>query len=297
MQDVTKDRYKYIGGSDIPIIMGLSPFKTRWQLLQEKAQLAESDFQGNKYTEYGNIMEPKIREYINAEFGYSFTEDKFVSGNLRYHADGYDSEKATVLEIKTTSQTSDDVAGYKKYVVQLAFGMYMARAGNGELVIYKRPDTFDETLDKAVIQVISIDFDTAEPLINNEILPAVEKFSADLEQLRANPFLSEEQLQPKELQELSFAVVALEQELSAYKEIEKQYKDTKAALKEAMEKYNVKTWTTPNGAKITLVADGEDKMEMNFDEAKLKKEEPEIYNKYLSAKVKKGRQGFVRITI
>ena len=36
MQDVTKDRDKYIGGSDVPIIMGLSPFKTRWQLLREK---------------------------------------------------------------------------------------------------------------------------------------------------------------------------------------------------------------------------------------------------------------------
>ena len=31
--DVSEDRDKYIGGSDIPVILGLSPFKTRWQLL------------------------------------------------------------------------------------------------------------------------------------------------------------------------------------------------------------------------------------------------------------------------
>ena len=37
MQDVTKDRDKYVGGSDVPIIMGLSPFKTRFELAQEKA--------------------------------------------------------------------------------------------------------------------------------------------------------------------------------------------------------------------------------------------------------------------
>ena len=51
MQDVTKDRHKYIGGSDIPIIMGISDFKTRFDLLLEKAQLKEDDFEGNVYTE------------------------------------------------------------------------------------------------------------------------------------------------------------------------------------------------------------------------------------------------------
>ena len=29
MQNVTEDRNKYIGGSDIPVIMGISPFKKR----------------------------------------------------------------------------------------------------------------------------------------------------------------------------------------------------------------------------------------------------------------------------
>ena len=42
--DVTIDRDKYIGGSDIPIIMGISSFKTRWDLLLEKAGLKEDTF-------------------------------------------------------------------------------------------------------------------------------------------------------------------------------------------------------------------------------------------------------------
>ena len=63
MQDTVKqDRDKYIGGSDIPAIMGISQFKTRYQLLREKAGLEQDTFTGNKYTEYGNIMEPKIRK-------------------------------------------------------------------------------------------------------------------------------------------------------------------------------------------------------------------------------------------
>ena len=63
--DVTIDRDLYIGGSDVPVIMGISTFNTRWGLLQEKAGLKENTFNGTKYTEYGNVLEPKIRDYIN----------------------------------------------------------------------------------------------------------------------------------------------------------------------------------------------------------------------------------------
>ena len=67
MQAVTVDREKYIGGSDIPIIMEISPFKTRFDLLLEKAQLKENTFLGNEYTEFGNELEAKIRNYINIQ--------------------------------------------------------------------------------------------------------------------------------------------------------------------------------------------------------------------------------------
>ena len=62
MQETVKqDRDKYIGGSDIPVIMNLSPFKSRFDLLLEKAGYKEDTFEGNVYTEYGNKLEPKIR--------------------------------------------------------------------------------------------------------------------------------------------------------------------------------------------------------------------------------------------
>ena len=60
--DVTIDRFKWIGGSDIPAIMGISPFTTRFDLLLFKAELKENDFKGNEYTRYGQVMEPKIRD-------------------------------------------------------------------------------------------------------------------------------------------------------------------------------------------------------------------------------------------
>ena len=104
MQDtVTQERWKYIGGSDIPAIMGISRFKTRWQLLQEKAQIIEPDFKGNAYTEYGNTMEPKIREFVNSAYVRNFVEGMDIFVDLRFHYDGIDKQHMEILEIKTTS--------------------------------------------------------------------------------------------------------------------------------------------------------------------------------------------------
>ena len=123
--DVTIDRDKYIGGSDIPIIMGISPFRKRYDLLLEKAGLAESDFNGNIYTEYGDVLEPKIRDYINNKYGTNYKPSQIINGDLRANTDGLDD--SSVLEVKTTSQLHDSVDKYKVYLVQLLF--YMSENG------------------------------------------------------------------------------------------------------------------------------------------------------------------------
>ena len=116
--DVTLNRNRGLGGSDEAAIMELSPFKTRWQLLREKAGIEESTFTGNFYTRYGQEMEPKIRDYINKKYGYHFEPDyiNIERQDLEdyYHADGYDSDKMSVLEIKTTSDvvTEWDASDY-----------------------------------------------------------------------------------------------------------------------------------------------------------------------------------------
>ena len=115
MQDVKVDRNKYIGGSDIPAILGISPFRRRFDLLLIKADLLQNEFDGNEYTEYGNILEPQIRDYINATYNVNFREDKLINGDVRCHVDGYDG--ISILEIKTTSQVHDDVNDYKVYLI------------------------------------------------------------------------------------------------------------------------------------------------------------------------------------
>ena len=296
MQNVTVDRHKYIGGSDIPIIMGLSPFKTRFELLQEKAQIRENDFAGNEYTEYGNVMEDKIRQFINTEYGANFVEDKTIREDLRYHADGFDVSGRQLLEIKTTSQIYNDVENYKAYLSQLVFGLDIYSVEHGLLVVYERPDDFNTEFEKDRLHLYPINIKEWGGLVD-KIKTAVDSFRDDLKKIKADPFLTEEELQPAELVQFTDKIIVLEQELKSMKALEKQLKEVKQELKSAMEKRGIKKWTTNNGTQITLVADGEDKNVTVFDEAKFKAENEELYNFYQVGVKKKGRAGYVKITL
>ena len=310
MQDtVTKDRHKYIGGSDIPIIMGISSFKSRYDLLLEKAQLKDNDFKGNQYTEYGTLMEPKIRDYINDTYEVDFKEGKHIKSydrindnnipvNIRIHTDGETED--TILEIKTTSQIKDSLDHYKAYLVQLLFYMCVADKPNGALAIYERPEDLDTEFNKDNLIIYHIKAEDYKTLIE-EILNSVATFTEDLEKLKDNPFLTEEDLIPKDISGLANHIAQLEERLASYKKIETQIKDEKEQLRQAMIDNNVKSWETPNHIKVTLVADIPEKTETKevFNEDKLKEEQPEIYINYVETKevTKRGRKGFVKITL
>lgn len=296
MDTVRDERWRYIGGSDIPAIMGISPFKTRFQLLQEKARIVEPVFKGNEYTEYGNVMEPKIRDYVNETFNRNFAPDVLMNGVFRFNLDGLDKECCEVLEIKTTSQIHGKLEDYKVYLVQLLPYMRMAGAVEGYLAVYQRPDDFDETFNPLLLTVYEVHIDDYSDLLE-EIDTQVEMFKKDLKKLRENPFITEEELQPKEVVEYANKVLALEQQLESMKQLEKELKSAKAELKRLMQENGVKKWITPNGTKITLVPDGEDTIVSTFNEKKFAEEKPDIYAEYLEEKLKAGRSGYVRVTL
>ena len=295
MQDVKVERYKYIGGSDIPIIMGISKFKTRYDLLLEKAQLKEDDFDGNEYTEYGNVLEPKIRNYINSFYSMNFIEDKLIKDDVRCHFDGIDKDKKVILEIKTTSQIFENVEEYKVYLVQLLFYMMNANINEGMLAVYNRPDDFDESFDDDKLQIFTINVDNFKELCV-EIMEEVEQFRIDLKKLQDDPFTSEEDLINTSVVLLANKVIKLEQKLKLYDTVVKERDNVKQQLKEAMENYGIGGWQTPNGTKITLVEETPSKIVKKFNETKFKEENELLYNKYLEDKEQKGRAGYVRIT-
>lgn len=294
MQDVKIDRHKYIGGSDIPIIMGLSHFKDRFTLLLEKAGLKEIEQVNNPYVDYGNVMEPKIRQYINTLFQRNFKEDKLEKDDIRCHFDGID--KDMILEIKTSSQIYQDVNDYKVYLVQLLFYMMNAKIKDGMLVVYERPSDFSERFDSDRLQIFTIKLDDYKDLCV-EIMEAVEQFRIDLKKLKDNPFTTEEELINTNVVLLANKVIKLEERLKLYDEIVKERDELKQELKETMKNNNIKKWETPNGTKITLVEDMPNKIVKKFNEKLFREENELLYNKYLEDKEQKGKAGYVLITL
>lgn len=298
--DVSQDRDKYIGGSDIPAILGISKFTTRWQLLLQKAGLEERSFTGNRYTEYGHYIEPFIRDHINLVYNTNFVPNRVINGDIRYHADGFNGE--CVLEVKSTSDIYSTVDGYKVYLVQLLKGMEENQVEKGLLAVYERPEDLSRVFDAKRLQLFEISLDEHRNLldyVNREI----DRFRDDLSRLKENPLLSEQDFLPVSpgMITLTNKIVAFEKQLSAMKDIEQQLKDAKKQLFGEMLKHDVKSWILPNGTKVSRVDEvpGSTKTVTEFDSERFKTENPAMFGKYLRKVEKKmnGRSGYVRITI
>lgn len=304
MYDVTVDRDKYIGGSDIPAIFGISPFKSRWQLLLEKAEPSK-DRQSvvtSREIEYGNVMEPKIRAHINSNVSSiaTFYPDQKIDGDLRANVDGWDGY-GIILEIKTTSLIQKNVRNYKHYIIQLLFYMKVYGVEHGLLAVYRRPEDFNEEFDPHNLETHHIRLKDYEDWAE-EIDYQLERFRVDLERVKENPLLTEQDLQPNEVIKAAQWVMSVEAQLEFFKNIEEEHKAAKIELKKAMEKHGIKRWITNNGTKITLVPDGEETVSKELDLKALEADLPELFKDvedggYMKSKVKKGRAGHVRITL
>lgn len=296
--DVTIDRDKYVGGSDIAIIMGISTFKTRWELLLEKAGLKENEFTGNRFTEYGHNIEPKIRDYINRLYDTNFEPNQIINGEFRGNTDGFNGK--CVLEIKSTSCIYDNVDDYIIYLVQLIKYMEINNVEDGLLAVYERPEDLSLEFDVNRLSLYQIKAEKYEYLLE-KVNAEIDRFLADLARLKENPLLSEEDFQPNEIVALSNKVMVLEQRMAEFKAIQEEYDAMKQSLFEAMTKHDVKSWETFNGTKITRV-DGQaptTKTVTEFDSDTFGKEHPKLYKQYSKevTKTSKGRAGYVKITL
>lgn len=304
---VTKERWRYIGGSDCPAILGISPFVTRMEMLQYKAQIRENEFNGNAMTEYGNEMESKIRDYINDSRGYAFHEDKKILDDgtilpIRVHADGVDEEKETILEVKTTSRVFDDLKHYEAYISQMLLEMVVYDYRLGVLAVYERPADMDTEFDPERLSIYEIKFEDYHDLWER-LEKAIRDFRYDLQFLKKNPLAEEEEL-PSRNSLIEVGNKRLQAGENAVKVIDlvTHKKEYKALLDEAeqiflseMEKRGFKS-SVIDGAKITYVAKGEDTETMEFDKERFIKENPELAEKYMISKTRKGKKAYLKVT-
>lgn len=313
-KSVSEDRWKYLGGSDIPIIMELSPFKSRFDLLLEKAQYKEDDFSGNAFTDYGNKMEEKIRDFINETLipddEESLTEGKHIKKiptawgksmsnqmKIRAHTDG--ENESTILEVKTTSHIFKTIEENELYLVQLLFYMMSTGKKKGILAVYDRPDDLSETFEPERLHCFLINLDDFSDECA-KIIKAISKFLDDLAKVKANPFITEEELLPSLIPDITSRIIAFEQQLSHMKEMEKKIKAEKERLKDAMQAGGIKSWQSDNGYKIMLVEDTPEtvKQETSFNLEKFKEENPELADKYTETSnvIVPAKKGYVKIT-
>lgn len=109
-------RMNGIGGSDAPILLGLSPYKTAFRLWQEKVGEAEpDDLDGVELVQWGNILEAVVADEFARRSGLRLArvnktlrhpEHAFMTGHLDRRVVG----QPALVEIKTVGRLSDDCA-------------------------------------------------------------------------------------------------------------------------------------------------------------------------------------------
>ncbi len=96
-------RGKGLGSSDAPIIMGVSPYLTPYQLWEQKTNRVKNTFKGNWATNRGNELEPIARAHYEIQQGIDAPAALFVNDRyefIRASLDGYNGEHGIILEIK-----------------------------------------------------------------------------------------------------------------------------------------------------------------------------------------------------
>lgn len=243
--NVTENRHLYVGGSDVPVILGLSKFKTQYELAQNKTGIVKSDFKGNEYTAFGHALEPQIREYINLTTDYNFVETSTINEKhrIRANTDGVDHDKRTLLEIKTHgANPTMDV-----YKVQMQLYMFANDLGQGLLALYHRPDDFNLDFDSSNLKTVMIQRD--DDLINH-ILKEIELFWQRVDWLTDNPNANEWEYNnciPKHKIKGGSKPVSKELEVQTIKlqpaEVEFNFEEIEKELETRLKKYEGLTFT------------------------------------------------------
>lgn len=95
-------RSQGLGSSDAPIVMGVSPWCTPYQLWEQKTKRATRDF-SNWATDRGNRLEPVARALYELQFGMEAPPTLMVNRQfpfIRASLDGYSHTHGVILEIK-----------------------------------------------------------------------------------------------------------------------------------------------------------------------------------------------------
>lgn len=283
--NVVKNRNMYVGGSDVPTILGINKYKTQFELAKEKIGLEKKEFVSNPYVKFGNQLEPHIRDYINAVNNLQFVVDTYVNEelNIRSNVDGIDKENNILLEIKTHGSNPT----LKVYEAQMQLYMDQTGCDIGWLALYKRPKDFDIEFDSERLKIKEIERNDEYIA---EIKDSIETFWIRCEFLKENPNMTESEFMTigtdmdKSLAKLNHLAPQIVQMKKQLKEFENTEKELKNELYQRMEENNIKKMDTPL-LTITRVLPSTSK---KFDSKAFQKDHEDLYQKYQKETQRKG---------
>jgi putative phage-type endonuclease len=190
-----RSNMKGIGGSDCAIIMGLSPFKTAFSLWLEKTGQVKAKPIENEYVEWGNLLEPVIRDKFRRATGFEVYENNFVlqHDDFEWMLANIDGEvvdpdmkgERGILEIKTTSERNKkdwEVGPPDYYMLQIQHYLgvtdykyaYVAVLIGGHHFKYFKIDRNDYVID----QIISAEKEFWH-MVENKIAPEITSLDSE----------------------------------------------------------------------------------------------------------------------
>ena len=283
---------KKITGTHFPTIVGVNPFSTEFEVWCRCTRTHEIPFEGNKYTNAGQIIEPKVFDFLRTSMGFGdrvvtpedvYGKDHFKktwgdfypntpifggmwdalvrddNGNIEY-----------VVEIKTVqvdgrSGSLEDKKGDYEHPEQVIPSYANGNVYIDEFRVSERYPNFDMYIEKAtawwnahVLTGISPEFDEKK---DTEILKALRTNNVDVQDL-SYLFCRAETLK-REIEEVTATIATKEKELKVIlEEIKKlalvQFRegDTKVSMKGDKYEWVLSKTTSTEIDKGSLEADG-----------------------------------------
>ncbi len=280
-----RSNMKGLGGSDCAIIMGLSPFKTPFSLWLEKTGQVKPKNLDNEYIEWGNLLEPIIRDKFRRETGFEVRECHYVLQHddhefMVANVDGLvidnSNDELGILEIKTTSERHKkdwEVGPPDYYMLQIQHYLgvtgynyaYVAVLIGGNHFKYFKIDRDDYVID----QIITAEMNFWK-LVESGLAPEITEHDSDALAEAYPEDDGETVLLPPELEELA----------DRYWDIQKQIKSLESQMEWIKNeiKFHAKDARNLRGLRLKVSLPTVTKI--LFDQKRFAQEMPEIYERY-----------------
>lgn len=276
-----------IGGSDIATILGVNPYKSNFTLWLEKTGQKPHDVIENSAIEWGNILEPVIRDKFKRETGFKTFRNNFVlqHDSLDWMVANLDGEVIDpsqngrgVLEIKTTNERNKKL--WEEgcpiyYMAQVQWYLAITGYSYGYIAVLIGGSTFKYFLierdDYLIDHMISRGLEFMNHVENN-ITPEIGGSKSESEWLsQAFPEAIEEELTiPPTIEDLA----------SEYLELSGQVKELQSRCDEIKNKIKLegKEFKTLRGSRLRINMPTIKKK--LFDSKQFRTDHPQLYTKY-----------------